>query len=38
VARRVKQDQLRAVILIVGISLTAYYFYKNYGPILAHKG
>ena len=30
-ARKVKQEQLRAVILAIGILLTGYYFVKNYG-------
>lgn len=30
-ARRVKQEYLRAVILLIGASLTAFYFWKNYG-------
>jgi uncharacterized membrane protein YfcA len=30
-ARRIKADQLRLVILAIGISLTAYYFYNAYG-------
>jgi hypothetical protein len=29
-ARRVKQEQLRAIILLIGVTLTAVYFYKNY--------
>jgi hypothetical protein len=37
VARRVKQDQLRAIILVVGVSLTAYYFYKNYGWLIGRR-
>jgi hypothetical protein len=31
-ARRIKADQLRLIILAIGISLTGYYFYKAYGP------
>lgn len=30
-ARRVKADQLRVVILLIGVSLTGYYFYNAYG-------
>ena len=30
-ARRIKQDQLRAIILTIGVLLTAVYFVKNYG-------
>ena len=30
-ARRIKADQLRLVILAIGVSLTAYYFYNAYG-------
>lgn len=33
VARRVRQDQLRAVILLIGVTLTAVYFVKNYGLV-----
>jgi uncharacterized membrane protein YfcA len=29
-ARRIKQDQLRAIILTIGILLTIVYFVKNY--------
>ena len=35
VARRVKQEQLRAVILTIGIALTLFYFMKNYGLLKA---
>ena len=31
VARRIKPDQLRAVILIIGVALTGVYFWKAYG-------
>jgi uncharacterized membrane protein YfcA len=31
-ARRIKADQLRFIILGIGIALSAYYFYKAYGP------
>jgi uncharacterized membrane protein YfcA len=30
-ARRIKADQLRLVILVIGISLTGYYFYNAFG-------
>ena len=30
-ARRIKADQLRLVILGIGVALTAYYFYNAYG-------
>ena len=33
-ARRVKQDQLRFLILAVGVGLTGFYFYKNYGWVV----
>jgi uncharacterized membrane protein YfcA len=31
VARRIKPDQLRAVILVIGVGLTGVYFWKAYG-------
>jgi uncharacterized membrane protein YfcA len=31
-ARTIKQDQLRAIILFIGIALTAVYFYRAYTP------
>jgi uncharacterized membrane protein YfcA len=34
VARRIKQNQLRAVILLIGIVLTFYYFVKNYRAVV----
>jgi len=34
VARRIKQNQLRAVILLIGIVLTFYYFGKNYRAVV----
>jgi uncharacterized membrane protein YfcA len=30
-ARKIKADQLRLVILTIGIALSAYYFYNAYG-------
>ena len=35
-ARRIRQDQLRALILLVGITLTIVYFVKNYRGVLSH--
>jgi uncharacterized membrane protein YfcA len=31
VARKIKQEQLRAVILLIGVTLTVVYAVKNYG-------
>jgi hypothetical protein len=30
-ARKIKADQLRLVILAIGVALSAYYFYNAYG-------
>src|SRR5262249_58898260 len=32
IARKIKQDQLRLIILLIGIALTAVYFYRAYAP------
>jgi uncharacterized membrane protein YfcA len=37
VARKVKQEQLRILILLCGVLLTGIYFYKNYGFLAARK-
>ncbi len=36
-ARKVKQEQLRIIILLCGVLLTGIYFYKNYSFLLGHS-